>query len=316
MQLVRAAFGRGDWLQAERWRRLPELAPLVHQHGLAAFLFSRGPAQVPDAVLRSWRAEIATNLASFARQQRALQRVLQALQVAPAIPVIGWKGVDYAARLYADCALRPMGDHDLLVPEDRFADALSRLTALGYRAALKQAGVARAAQHYAAQLIADGHAIDLHRSVRQAVRAAVDYRAVFARAQPGEGCQWLDPRDRVLFHVAHMAGHELNVPLIAWVDLELLLQACPLDAELLGRAQQFHLARALDAALSLRSAVFGWGGLSASRLLPKATEVASRAQPPRALQLLRKAALFDAPADLLRFAGYAAGALLSRREAG
>ena len=52
--------------------------------------------------------------------------------IQPPIPVILLKGAALAATLYPSIGLRPMGDLDLLVPEERLAEAVARLKALGY----------------------------------------------------------------------------------------------------------------------------------------------------------------------------------------
>ena len=42
------------------------------------------------------------------------------------------KGAALAITVYDSIGLRPMGDLDLLVPEERLAEAVARLKALGY----------------------------------------------------------------------------------------------------------------------------------------------------------------------------------------
>jgi hypothetical protein len=49
-----------------------------------------------------------------------------------AIPTVILKGAALATTLYPSIGLRPMGDLDLLVPEDHLAEAVARLKALGY----------------------------------------------------------------------------------------------------------------------------------------------------------------------------------------
>jgi hypothetical protein len=48
------------------------------------------------------------------------------------IPTVILKGAALATTLYDSIGLRPMGDLDLLVPEERLAEAVARLEALGY----------------------------------------------------------------------------------------------------------------------------------------------------------------------------------------
>jgi hypothetical protein len=49
-----------------------------------------------------------------------------------AIPTVVLKGAALATTLYPSIGLRPMGDIDLLVPQDRLAEAVACLQALGY----------------------------------------------------------------------------------------------------------------------------------------------------------------------------------------
>lgn len=303
---IRAAFGRAPWPTFDR-----DLVQALHRHGLAAFAYARlgeQRAALPAAIRDELRAAVMANLHAEQTRAEPLACVLRALA---AIPAIAFKGLDYAYRLYGDPSERPMGDHDLLVPEERFEEALRALENIGYRSALDQRGVAALGEHYAAQLVRAGHHVDLHRAVRQKRRASVDYGAIAARSIVGDlrgtPIRWLDPRDRVLLHCYHQAAHELSVPLVTFVDLELM---GPVDRVTLGRAEEYGISRPLLAALSLRDELFGFvPRYRRPRVLPTPAEIVAGEPPSRALQLVRKACLFDSPRALARFAAYSARAL-------
>ena len=316
LSFLRAAFGRAPWPAFDR----PLLLDL-HTHGLAAFAFAaaaRTGHALPPQTKDELRNSVMANLAANEKRAPHLADVLCALALTPSIAPLAFKGLDYAHRLYADPSERPMGDHDLLVPDLRFGEALARLHAIGFRSALEQTGVAALAGHYAAQLVRDGYQLDLHRAVRQPSRAAIDYSAIFARSTAGDvrgaPVRWLDARDRLLLHVYHQAAHEFSVPLVTFVDLELML---PADRALVQRAKDFGIARPLAHALHLRDQIFGYATRAPppfAAVLPAIAEIARQERPPRALQLVRKAVLFDSPRALGRFARYSAGALSPFRD--
>jgi hypothetical protein len=309
-RLLLAAFGRAKWPELDR-----SLVQVLHSHGLASFTYAAlarqdALSQVNRSIRDELRASVMANLHYDQRRAAPLADALKVLASA-AIPAVAYKGLDYAHRLYADPSERPMGDHDLIVPAARYSEAIERLEGIGYRSALVQSGVAALSGHYAAQLVRDGHQLDLHRSVRQQPRARVDYDAVIARSQLGSlratPVRWLDPRDRLLLHVYHQAAHEFSVPLITFVDLELML---PCDRVALERARVYGIERPLRFALALRDRLFGYVPRArVPRILPGVEEIVEQRKPTRAVQLARKAWLFDSPRHLARFAVYALSAL-------
>jgi hypothetical protein len=304
VDVLRATFGRSAWPVVQD---LPQL----QAHGLAAFVYAsmaRSDTLSHQPRRDALRLAVMANLHTEQQRQPHLLDVLRTLR---GIPVIALKGLDYAHRLYRDPAERPMGDHDLLVPAKHYEQALARLLEKGFASAIVQQGVAALPLHYAAQLVRDGYHLDLHRSLRQVQRTTIDYDAIFSRATAsdlmGEPVLFLDPVDRILLHVYHQAAHEFCVPLITFVDLELMLTESP---ALITRAKAFGISRALNHALFLRDQLFRFvGHPPVSRLLPTMEEVITQTRPSRALQLLRKALLFDSVRSLAQFSRYAAGAL-------
>lgn len=293
----RALAGRGEVPSPSA-----SLAAELVVHGLAPYAFSRfGDGWRP--LLRSALAE--TFAASEARRPH-LQRAIAALGD---IQAIALKGLDYASSIYTDPALRPMGDHDLLVRDEDYPRALSTLVAAGFREALPQVGVARHPLHYATQMLCAGYALDLHRAVRQAVRADVEYASVFASAAPrADGLLTADPRHRVLLHVMHMAGHEFCGPLVRFLDLTLM----PIDDATRELAKRWHVAHPLQAALRLRALLLGERAphaFTGQSLLPSLARLCDPAHKQRRpVQLARKLVLLDDWRHRFAFARYALAA--------
>ncbi len=71
------------------------------------------------------------------KNQRLLQRVAPVLEglAGAGIPTMALKGVPLGLTYYDDIGLRPMADFDLLVPFERFREALAIVDALGFRGA-------------------------------------------------------------------------------------------------------------------------------------------------------------------------------------
>lgn len=293
--------------------------PLLAAHKLAPWVWAHASRmQLDDNTQRELRLYVMASVARWAEVELDAHKALLALGACT--PVIAMRALDYASSLYASRELRPFNDLDVLVPADRFADAAMALHTLGYRVIHNNDGVAGHSDHYAWQFVKGGLSIDLHRAARQAVRANVDYAAIFSRAMPSErfGAMVLqaDPVDQLLLHVAHQAGHEFVGPLIAFVDLHALLARVDLaDAQL--RAARFGLSNALQTALQLHLRLLGAPFVQGPSAwlwpsLARQNEASYRVFRP--LQLLRKAALLDDWTYRLRFARYALAARSSQDE--
>jgi hypothetical protein len=278
----------------------PLLAAVLVEHGLGPYAFAQ---------LETWRDVLRPSIvATLAKAKARAAHLQDAVGALGGIRVIALKGLDYAQSLYDDEALRPMHDHDLLVREEDYARAYAALMRAGFREAVVQVGVATHPQHYAAQLVRGGYGLDLHRAIRQAVRAEVDYAAVFAAATPRRDGVWVPaPPHRLLLHCLHMAGHECVGPLIGFLDLEHMMPA--LDDRVWPLARQWRVSHALSAALRLRARLRGDPlphAFHGESLLPSLTRLADpRDKQPRLLQLGRKLVLIDDWQHRLAFARYA-----------
>ena len=266
------------------------------------------------------RRYVMASTARWAEIEVPLRDTLTAL--ATQVELMPLRALDYAFSLYDARELRPFNDFDLLVRSDDFDRAAACLITLGFRTIHDARGVAGHQEHYAWQFVRNSLSIDLHRGIRQLVRAAIDYDAIWSHAAPsqrlGVAMKQPDPVDRTLLHVAHQAGHEFVGPLIAFADLELLLAQPRLDRrELHDRAAHYGLSRALHTALQLRSRL--WGEPHAAAPWPGAWPSLARQASAsyrvfRPLQLARKLSLLDDWSYRLAFARYAASTLQPRRQ--
>ncbi len=119
-----------DWHLLAATARREGVAPVLY-HGLkGAGWLASVPPDVQGHLRQACYATMASNLLLY----RELFRILTALSTPPQspIPTIILKGAALAATVYDHIGLRPMGDLDLLVPEERLAEAAARLKALGY----------------------------------------------------------------------------------------------------------------------------------------------------------------------------------------
>lgn len=286
------------------------LAAALIAHRLAPYAYSRFSAAWQPLL----RPALAETFAAAHVRAPLLAHALAAIAAQGDIAVVALKGLDYAQSLYGDVALRPMGDHDLLVKQRDYPRAHAALLAAGFKDALVQTGVAAHPQHYAAQLICEGYGLDLHRAVRQSVRAEVDYEAVFAQATPrADGVLIPAPQHRVLLHCLHMAGHEFCGPLLSFLDLELMES----DDETRKLAKKWRVEHAFVAALRLRARLLGQRVprvFLGDSLLPSIARLSdpSEAQS-RALQLARKLVLLDDWEHRLAFGRYAALLAIANR---
>lgn len=259
---------------------------LVRRHLLAPLAYRQGRVEYKrDYIAAALHAE---------RRQGFLEEAVAALRP---IPVMRLKGIAYAGTLYDDPALRPMTDIDLLVPAAQFAAAVAALERLGYRDDGKRNQ--RSPVNHAVTLRRQESAIDLHRSMVQVGRMAIDLPAVWREAIPAPGDTLRPcPVHEYLIHIAHLARHEFSAALIAYEDAA-RLAATAGDARHLAR--QWHLGRA---EALVRRYVRSLEHLEIITPLPfPGTRELVLGEPvSRPIQLIRKLAIHDSPTDLLGFA--------------
>lgn len=261
--------------------------PRVRAHLLAPLAYRAGVAALrKDYVTAALQAE---------RRDALLVEALDALR---GIDVLLLKGAAYLDSLYADPAERPMTDLDLLVPDAAFDEAARALRRAGYWHDGKRNQ--RSAANHAVTFRRHESAIDLHRDMVQRGRMRLDLAAVWRDAVPARhGARRAAPTHAYLIHVAHMARHELHVPLIAFVDAARLRAQATNIAE---SAIRWRLRRAVAIVEQRLGALRDPSAPDPSGLFPGRAELLRRDLPTRWLQVTRKLAIHDGPRDLLAFA--------------
>ena len=291
--------------QAASWNDLS--LQRVRRHLLAPLAYRAG--------VEALRKDFVTAALQAERREVLLA---EALEVLGPIEAILLKGIAYVGAIYPEPAERPMTDIDLLVREAQFDDAARALRRAGYwhDGKLNQ----RSAANHAVTFRRQESAIDLHRGLVQRGRMGIDLDAVWRDAVPARhGAFRPAPAHEYLLHIAHMARHQLSVPLIAYVDAVRLRRA--IDGVSTSRVSASGLSRATAADLAdlalqwrLRRAlalvenrVAALSDPSPNRPqpwspFPDRRELYAGELPPRWLQVARKLAIHDGPRDYVAFA--------------
>lgn len=311
LALVRRASRRWPDLDLDA-TELPD--DLVRRHFLAPLAYRAGVARFrKDYISSALTAELRANLLDEATRAMAAQE----------IPVLLYKGIAYAGRIYTDAAERPMSDIDLLVPAARHEGAAGVLRRLGYWVSGSNRQVSRL--HHAVCFKRKDAAIDLHRSVMQPWRSRIDIDSIWRRARAASQTvseagsathirpfMTMEPVDEAVLHLAHIARHELRVPIINYVDSIRLIDAiADGPARVLARARTFRIGRAVASALAMSLTAASEVDLATqlkacglpslpARLgaLPSVREVIADRPLSRPLQIVRKALLVDGPREL------------------
>jgi hypothetical protein len=298
------------------------LLPLMFETSLPPVLQAARDRQRAHLRLAERRAEI------------LLHGLRSAAQALGDEPFVVWKGADYAGRLYARPALRPMQDLDLLVPRSRLAEACARLERAGARRRPARVAAARASSYHERAFELGDVIVELHQAFVQRARHRIDYDVLWARrvALPGLGPSAfrLDDTDALLAHALSLAKDEFTAPLVRYLDLRLLLERADV-AEAARRAREWRMVRALWGALhqarslmpeiwTVELARVSDGLLSprrrrflARRVLPPLSEQGRAGAVTRARQVWRKAWLMDNAWRRIAFTGAHALALVEGR---
>ena len=124
-----STLGADEWRPLAAAARREGVAPLLHYTLKEAGSLADVPPDVQTDLRQDYYATTARNLLVY----RELSRILTALSAPPqslisnvqsSIPTVVLKGAALAATLYPAIGLRPMGDLDLLVPENHLAEAV------------------------------------------------------------------------------------------------------------------------------------------------------------------------------------------------
>jgi len=229
------------------------------RHGLVERLMAALPAGrggLPPEVEERLQHEAAGLRIRAARLSAALDEALRALS-RRGIPVVPLKGPVLAERLYADPALRPSTDLDLLVSGADFDDAAAALEELGYSLDRSwTAAYQRRHHHHVSLHRPGGPAIELHHRAVSGFGTFLPGEDLIARARPhvtstGAKALVLSPEDELLYLGLHAAGHLFQR--LGWLeDMALLLERHP-D---LDRAIVIERARAIGGLSALAFALF------------------------------------------------------------
>lgn len=225
------------------------------------------------AVLAAVPAEVASYLAMIAERNRMrnarlraqLRELVQALNRAGIVPVL-LKG---AAGLFAGgsrfAASRIVTDLDLLIDEERAADAVTVLAALGYRRLEGRAIGAHAVGDFIRDI--DVGAVDLHVSLLNHPRllpVADVLGRTSLREVDGLHARCLSPTDRVLHLLLHdlvqdQGLHDGKVNLRHLHEIATMIESgAPVDWNAIAAHLSPHrLGTALDVALLVARALFG-----------------------------------------------------------
>ncbi len=241
------------------------------------------------------------------------ERTLRELQDVFARSSIAWttiKGASYAWSLYPEPAQRPMSDMDLIVPASQFARAIEALQAVGYTTPVTIRGSRHAQTFYRRE----HEIVDLHRSILQPLRGNSRTDRFWERATSSTaftGSVRFSDIDMAFIHIAHMARHEFVLPLIAHIDLQLLMARLSSEQERELRALlhahnlgfAFRVLEELGARLRARGQRHLRSTQRIEFVLPSDTELVAREHHSRARQIGRKLTLFpgDAPALLASY---------------
>ena len=177
----------------------------------------------------------------------AARVVVKALSPSPSIPYLFIKGFAASAVLYPHPALRPLGDVDLWLPPERFAEALKRLQRYGYSGEVKRSS------DFVAQLRhPHGLSLDVHSSLRQSERLRFAFAEAYQRRQQVRVDDLDLPLpglvDLFIIQAYSLASGELVESFNAWIDLRELLLRYPQmldDAALRQRVRAAGLGAAL-----------------------------------------------------------------------
>ena len=196
-------------------------------------------AALPEPARARLDAIYVDSTAQAMARYRELDRLADRFAAA-AIPFIALKGIYLAKAVYAEPALRPMADMDLLFRVEDLEQAQAVLFALGYSRAQPDrpvadytaVGVHLPAFHHGALLSVEAHL----RLESADAPFAIDLDGLWQRARPwsvnGQSLLALSPEDLLLHLCLHgMYHHRFRIGLIALVDLREVIRREPLDWE-------------------------------------------------------------------------------------
>lgn len=262
-------LAESDWDKLMRAAKSEGVGPPIYwnlsRSGLIASIPTVQKNRLREMYLDTW----AQNQMIFANLRTLAERFSQA-----GIPTVLLKGACYSLTIYPDAGLRPMGDLDILIPKDRFAEAIEMAQNLGYEEEVESlSGLRDLLNHEVCLRKKDRSSVPLelhHRLLgSEAFRFSAPVDWFWSQTQPLKngaqtqfpGLQMLTPTAQLLFASAHaMLQHGgKKTPLRWYYDIDQLIRFYGVQIDwdvLLSRAKTFEWSSALGAALSQVSKLF------------------------------------------------------------
>jgi hypothetical protein len=225
-------------------------------------------AEVPPATLQLLRRRYRNNSIRNLWLQEAIHSVVTACHEA-GIEVILLKGAYIATCVYANPALREMGDIDLLVHRPKLSDALGLLQRHGFRSTTplpEDFTPHVASAKHVPRLYRDKAAVELHWTIFPPDRRrAAEIEGLWARAVPTNVARVdtlvLSPEDLLLHVCGHAAyDHHFQFGLRPLIDIDRLIRATGDDLRwpaLVERARDWGWQRGVYLALYLARELVG-----------------------------------------------------------
>ena len=211
------------------------VAPLLRRRLLQQGLF----AALPEPARARLDAVYVDSAARAMARYRELERLLERFADAN-VAAVALKGIYLAKAVYAEPALRPMADIDLLFRVEDLERAQAVLFALGYTREEPDRPVTDYASgsHQLSAFQRGGLlGVDVHMRLEAPdAPFAIDLDGIWQRARPwsvnGQSLLALSPEDLLLHLCLHATyHHRFRIGLIALVDLREVIRRAPLDWE-------------------------------------------------------------------------------------
>ena len=231
LAILREAWSEAEALPAPRSPVFVELARACDVHPTVHAILERAGrvdlvgVEAQEALARLRAKVRQDNLLLLARAEQALD-ALAGVGIAP----IALKGLDTLHRYYGRFDARTLDDVDLLVPEERLGDAVRALQAVGWTAPAERERRHWLRSSFELPLTSPGPVtvgLELHWSLGQEGRYAVDPSALRARAVPARICERdllrLDDHDAAAHLLLHHVQHYFDRRLKWALDLRRLV---------------------------------------------------------------------------------------------
>ena len=236
-------------LDAAGWERIGEIAQ-THRLGPWLHRLHRDNAVVPQALRDTWAQEYRAAALTALAQRADLEQCCALLKGNGFAP-LALKGSFLARHAWAEPALRPMRDIDILVPQQQVLAAYDLLLANGFvqpaGSKLDLADHARFEQHMPALQMPHGSWLELHMRMSELdgrleyATPAGNEAAVLARATVIEGIAYPCANDMLAHVITHAVyGHRLDCGPLLLGDVLYLVARHAVDWDAFWEEAQLH----------------------------------------------------------------------------